>query len=270
MSGIGFNSIGGHQSSHQLGAVQNRMGSHFSKLASGRRITSAADDAAGLAIAERMGAARTGINQGIRNLHDGVSVARVAEGGLEQTSSNLIRMRELTVQAGNGTLNSDDRAMIQQEFDQLAAEVSRVSEVTEFNGRSLLNGDTGGSGSLAIEDGSGGESLQLDIGDQSATALGIDGLDVSDSTSLAAIDQAINSVSSTRASIGAFSNRAEFRIEGQRVAEENLAAAESRIRDLDIAKETSERTKDSILFEAQLGLRAQANLASQSVMRLIG
>ncbi len=241
------------------------------RLSSGRRVNSAADDAAGLAISERLKGLTAALQQGQRNLNDGVSVARTAEGGLNTTSDLLIRQRELTVQAQNGTLNDDDRAVIQQEFDQLSAEITRISQSTGFNGRALLDGSSSGSGELVLEDGvEGGEDLALDIGDQSASSLGVEGISVSSSSSLAAIDQAINSVSRTRASIGSFSNRVEYSVRNLARTEESIIEANSRIVDTDFAEATADRTKNQILSQAQLGLRAHANVTQSATLKLLG
>lgn len=242
----------------------------FQQLGSGRRINSAADDAAGLSIAQRLSALESAINQGQRNLNDGISLAQTAEGGLSQTGDILGRLRELSVQAQNGTLSADDRSVIQAEFDQLTQEVDRISASTEFNGTALLDGSLSGSGAVTLEDGvTGGSDISVAVGDQSASALGIDGLSVGDSSTTEAIDAAIDRISQERAGLGAAINRLDSSIENLATTEENLASARSRIEDADFAAVVAEQTRDQILQQGQFGLAAQGNVLAQSALALL-
>ncbi len=255
----------------QVNRTQQSLLADFQKLSSGNRLVSSQPAAAGLAVAQRLTALETALNQGVRNLNDGISVAQVAEGGLTQVSEGLQRMRELTVQASNGTLNDADRQVIQEEFDQIAAQITQVSESTEFNGRSLLNGDASGAEAVEFKGGSeGGEPVMLDVPDQSAASLGVEGLDVSDPNSLQAIDDALSRVSSTRGDVGATINRLGSQVRNELVAQEAAAAARSRIEDTDIAEATSSRTKNEILLQAQLGLQAHSRIAESTTLQLLG
>lgn len=238
-------------------------------IATGKRITRAADDAAGLAIAQRFLADERSAAQGARNLNDGISVAQTAEAALSTTSDNLLRLRELTVQAQNGTLSEQDRAVIQQEYDQVAAEITRTAESTQFNGRTLLNGDLEGSGVITLADGTGGEQVRVEVEDQSAAALGVEGLSVSDPATVAAIDQAIDGVSASRADLGSAWNRIEHGLRSLQAAAESSAAARSRIEDADYAAATATATKNRILADGQIALAAQANASTASALELL-
>lgn len=235
------------------------------RLASGSRIPRASADAAGLAISERLRSLGASLNQGVRNLNDGVSAARVAEGALEESSNILGRLRELSIQSQNGTLGPQQRQAIQQEFDSLTEQLSDVSSNTDFNGKKLLDG----SDSVQVVDGTGGEGTQIAVEDQSASALGIEGLDASDPASLDRIDAAIRTVSSSRAQLGSAENRLESRIRSQMIAIENTTAAESRIRDTDYAQETSQLIGRQVLRDASVAVRSHANVGAKTALRLL-
>ena len=201
-------SIGPTTSTRRLLETQEAIRKTLEKLSSGRRINAAADDAANLAISEKLRALERGFQQGVRNLNDGISVARTAEGALSETSNLASRMRELTIQAGNGALGDAERAAIQTEFDALSEEITRISESTTFNGRNLLNGDTSGTDAITLRDGSGGNDVvQISIEDKGAAALGLEGLDVSNAYTLTAIDLALERISASRADLGAVESR---------------------------------------------------------------
>ena len=236
------------------------------RLASGSRIPRASADAAGLAISEALRAQGASYAQGVRNLNDGISAARMAEGALDESSSLLGRMRELSIQAQNGTLNSDQKAVIQQEYDSLSEQLTHISQSTDFNGNAMLDG----SQSLEIVDGSGGDATSVSGGDQSAASLGVAGTDASDPASLDAIDAAIAQVSSARADLGATENRLASQARSQMIAMENTMAAESRIRDADFAKESSEAIGKRLLQEAAIAVRAQANVGARAALQLLG
>ncbi len=332
------------------------------KLSSGLRINRAADDAAGLAISEKMRAQIKGLDQANRNAQDGVSLIQTAEGGLSETHSMLQRMRELSVQASNGTLSAEDKSNIQTEIDELITEVGKVASNTKFNGTTLLSGtlgvsdggtgtlnalantkisidgpeaatftaglagtiltvtngttneaqsiDVGGTdlldgkslnfdalgikisasgGDVALADidtktvitaGTGadiqvgannGDTMGINIGDMTAAGLGISGIDVTaDATgAISTLDTAISTVSTERAKLGAYQNRLEHTMNNLTTSSENLTSAESRIRDVDMAKEMMTFTKNNILSQAATSMLAQANQASQGVLQLL-
>ncbi len=354
-----------------LSVTGNMMAKSLEKLSSGYRINRAADDAAGLAISEKMRAQTAGLRQAARNAQDGISLIQTAEGALNETHAILQRMRELMVQAGNDTNKLEDRQKIQEEIGQLVLEINGIAERTEFNGQTLLSGalgaktsvtDLGVGGELKIVDVSGSwvgekftvttgdntdgnktitlehegltqtitvadlenvakgtrfhfdkfgitleatatdvsgvstantfdivstgatlqigananQTLAISIGSMMASDLGVDTIDVSDlvgaafSTQLDLIDTAISTVSSERAKLGAYQNRLEHTINNLQTAEENLTAAESRIRDVDMALEMANFTRHQILQQAGTAMLAQANLTPQSVLKLLG
>ncbi len=263
-------SIGPMTSSRGLRETQEAIQRTFEKLSSGRRINRAADDAANLAISEGLRALERGFQQGIRNLSDGISVVRTAEGALSETSNLASRMRELTIQAGNGALGETERAAIQNEFDALSAEITRISEGTTFNGRNLLNGDTSGSGAITLRDGSGGEEVvQISIEDQGAAALGLEGLDVSAASTLTAIDLAMERISGSRADLGAVESRLGSGISNLQSIHENTAAARSRISDADFAQVAADQTRNLLLQQAQISTQVQANVAASLALQLL-
>ncbi|MCG0276149.1 MAG: flagellin [Thermosediminibacteraceae bacterium] len=261
----------------QLTINNTSMTKSLEKLSSGLRINRAADDAAGLAISEKMRAQIRGLNQAVRNAQDGISLIQTAEGGLNEVHAILQRMRELVVQAANGTYDStNDLAAIQDEINELVNEIDHIAQSTNFNGTNLLN-DDGTIGTITLQIGYSDQSYdQLDI-DLSkikchSSTLGVDGLDVaSDATgAISALDNAINVVSTARAYLGANQNRLEHTINNLQTTAENMTAAESRIRDVDMAQEMMEFTKLNILQQAATAMLAQANMTPQSVLKLLG
>ena len=250
-----------------LNSLSSQLTKSFQKLASGNRINRAADDAAGLAISERLKALSSSLTQGVRNLNDGISATRVAEGALNESSNVLVRLRELSIQSQNGTLNGQQKEAIQQEFDSLTEQLSDISADTNFNGKALLSGSEA---DIEVVDGTGGEPTTVEVSDQSAQALEVEGLDASDPGTLAKIDQAIASVSSTRARLGSTENRLSSQIRSQMVAIENTMRANSQIRDTDFAKETSELLKNKVLRQAAVSVRAQGTLNSSVALQLLG
>jgi flagellin len=262
--------IGPTSSLRGLRETQDAIQRTFEKLSSGRRINQASDDAASLAISENLRALERGFQQGVRNLSDGISAARTAEGALSESSELVSRMRELAVQAGNGALGETEQAAIQAEFDQLSAEVTRIAEGTTFNGRNLLNGETSGAGAITLRDGSGGDDVvQVSIDDQSAAALGLQGLDVTDGNTLAALDGALQQISSTRGDLGAAESRLESGISNLESIQENTAAARSRISDTDFAVAAAERARNQILQQAQISTQVQANVTASLALHLL-
>ncbi|MGM8212350.1 flagellin Hag [Virgibacillus sp. W0430] len=263
----------------QLGANNNAVSGSLEKLSSGLKINRAGDDAAGLAISEKMRGQIRGLEMASKNAQDGISLIQTAEGALNETHAILQRMRELTVQAGNtGTQESDDLQAIQDEIDELVAEIDGIADRTQFNGKDLLTGTFSGSGNaLTFQIGANsGQQLELEISSMKAADLGsgVDAIDVTSSGSgfdsnIAKIDSAITAVSSQRSKLGATQNRLEHTINNLGASQENLTAAESRIRDVDMAKEMMEFTKNNILTQASQAMLAQANQTPQGVLQLL-
>ncbi len=259
-------------SQRNLAAVTNRLQGNYARLSSGLRIATAADDAAGLGISERMRSQIRSFAVAGRNAQDGVSLAQTAEGALGEVGNNLTRMRELAMQAANGTLSGPDRATLDTEFQALISEIDRVAGQTTFNGVSLLDG---GVASVSIQVGTNAaETIDVSLADATATTLAIDTLDVTTaataSTGLAAIDAAIDTVSTARGELGASMNRLSSAISSIANTRENLSAAESRIRDVDVASETSDLTRNSILQQAAVSVLSQANVQPQLALSLLG
>ena len=247
---------------------------NYARLASGLRIASAADDAAGLGISERMRADIRSYSVASRNAQDGVSLVQTAEGALSEVSDILGRMRELSMQSANGTLNSDDRSTLDAEFQQLVSEIDRIANGTEFNGVKLLDGNTT---SMAIQVGIGGTTndvINVSGADATAATLNLDSGDITSATNatsmLATLDTAINSVNSSRGTLGAQQNRLESTLRSLANVRENTSAAESRIRDVDVAFETADLTRNSILQQAATSVLAQANAQPQLALSLLG
>lgn len=246
------------------------------KLSSGFRINRAGDDAAGLAISENLRAQIRGLKQASRNAQDGVSLIQVAEGGLNEASSILIRLRELAVQAASDTIGPVERQFLNVEYDQLISEIDRIAEGTEFNGTPLLSG-TGSI--LDFQVGTRNDpnidriSFDASKADANSAALGINLTSVADKASaqnaLSAIDSSIVSVSAMRADLGAIQNRLQSTISNLAVSVENLSSANSRIRDVDVAEETAEFTKNNILLQAGTSVLAQANQSANSALSLL-
>ncbi|MCG4580493.1 flagellin [Clostridium cochlearium] len=253
----------------------NMVGRAMERLSSGLRINRAADDAAGLAISEKMRAQIRGLQQASRNTQDGISLIQTAEGALNETHSILQRMRELAVQAANDTNAKEDRDALQQEFTELIKEINRIGNDTEFNTKKLLNGDSGNSSKVILQIGANkGQNYLIDIKDMRAEALNIDeNLDISNhenaSSAIKILDGAINSVSSQRASLGASQNVLEHRINYLENTAENLIASESRIRDADMAKEMMNLARHSILQQVAQAMLIQANQQSKSIIELL-
>jgi len=243
------------------------------KLSSGYRINRAGDDAAGLAISEKMRGQIRGLDQASRNAQDGISLIQTAEGALNETHSILQRMRELAVQAANDTYTTTDRQKISDEVQELYNEINRIASQTEFNTQKLLDG-TISTVKLHVGANS-GQTISFTINNMGATALlgAATALVLSTQSGaeavIAQVNSAINSVSEERASLGAYQNRLEHTINNLNTSSENLTAAESRIRDVDMAKEMMEFTKNNILAQAAQSMLAQANQQPQAVLQLL-
>lgn len=255
---------------------------NIEKLSSGLRINRAGDDAAGLAISEKMRNQIKGLDMASKNSQDAISLIQTAEGALNETQSILNRMRELAVQSANDTNTAEDRGQLQKEMDQLAKEINRISNTTQFNTKDVLKGDFATTGLNFQVGANQAQTISLTIGNMSAASLGVavnstesaTGLDISTTGAsfdsvISSIDSAIRTVSTERAKLGAYQNRLEHTINNLGTAAENLTAAESRIRDVDMAKEMMEFTKNNILTQAAQSMLAQANQQPQGVLSLL-
>lgn len=270
---------------NSLYASDRAMGKSLERLSTGLRINRSSDDAAGLAISENLRAQIRGVSQAARNAMDGTSMLQIAEGAANEISSVLQRMRELAVQSANDTLTTTERTYAHREFDALRSEINRIAAVTNYNGVDLMSTV---SGRFGVEDATTNTSFWIDAGATTGVdsiTITIDTMTVGElSTDLATdflttqagataaitdIDEAINSVNSTRANIGAFVNRLEHAINNLMVSETNQAAAESLIRDVDFAHETAEFTKNQILVQSGTAMLAQSNMTPQSVLSLV-
>ena len=257
-----------------LSTVSERLGGNFRRLSTGLRISTAADDAAGLAISERLRSQVRSLEQGKRNAKDGISLVQTGEGALNEVSSILIRMRELSIQASNGTVSDADRATLNQEFGDLINEIDRIAQSTTFNGVKLLDG-TGSTLTFQVGTGTttGIDTIQLSTSDTLALTLGLSVLDIGSggtpTTAVSQLDDAINAVSRVRGQFGAAQNRLSTTIANLQIQSENLSAAESRIRDVDVAVETSALTRNSILQQAAISILAQANTQPQAALTLL-
>ncbi|QEN06611.1 flagellin [Oceanispirochaeta crateris] len=270
-----------------LGIAGNNSASNMSKLSSGMRINKAGDDASGLAVSEKMRSQIRGLNQASRNAADGISFIQTTEGFLQETTDIIQRVRELAVQSSNGIYTSEDRMQIQVEVSQLVDELDRVASHAQFNGMNMLTGrfaaETGSNtvtGEMSFHIGANmDQKEQVFIGTMTAEALGMRQLGSGEIMSISTpeqsnrnigvLDQALKTVNKQRADLGAYQNRLEMAIKGIDIGAENLQAAESRIRDLDMANETVDFTKNQILSQASNAMLAQANQRTQSVLQLL-
>jgi flagellin len=261
----------------QMSITRGALDKTLEKLASGSRINHAGDDAAGLAISENLRAQIRGIRQAKRNSQDGVSLIQVSEGGLNELSNILIRLRELSIQAASDTVGDTERQFTDREFQALKQEIDRIANVTNFNGTPLLNGKAGifeiqvGTHNNPILDRVvfNGERCDATLdalklgGESSATKQGAQ-------LSLSVIDDALIRVNSIRADLGALQNRLQATINNLAISDENLSAANSRIRDADFAEEVSEMTKNNILMQSGISVLGQANMTNQNTLKLLG
>ena len=256
----------------QLGITTSAQAKSTEKLSSGYKVNRAGDDAAGLSISEKMRSQIRGLNKASSNAQDGVSLIQVAEGALNEVHSILQRMNELATQAANDTNTTVDRNAIQKEINQLSSEITRIQSTTQFNTMNLLDGQFTGKnlqvGSLA------GQSIQISISNMSASAISVNNLKVSSFSSagsaMTKIQKAIDKVSEQRSYLGALQNRLEHTIANLDNVSENTSAAESRIRDVDMAEEMVEYSKNNILAQAGQSMLAQANQSNQGVLSLLG
>ena len=279
-----FNNIASINSQRLLGQNNDRLGQSVERISSGIRINRASDDAAGLAISEGLRSDIRALRQAGRNANDGVSLINITEGALNEQSSMLIRLRELASQAATGTTGSTERATIQLEFNALRNEIDRITNTTEFNGQKLIDGSLASSIATSSQvfiqigiDSNANSRInlneQIDLKAVTASALSIDTLSVKTSTdALTALDgigEAISTVTATRGQVGAVQNRLMRSISNLSISVENLSAAESQIRDADIAEEVALLTRNQIMVQASTAMVGQANLIPQSVLQLL-
>lgn len=266
-----------HAAQRSLRVTNDQQNDVLAKLSSGNRITKAADDAAGLAISEKLKANIRSSGQAKRNANDGISMIQVAEGSLSEISNILIRLRELSIQAASDTVGDPERSFTELEYQNLKKEVQRISQVTEFNGKKLLNG-TGmlydfqiGANNDPFED---RISYNAQTTNSTLASLGVEQLSVKDKTSaqlsLDSLDKAIHKVSGQRADLGGVQNRLVSTANNLEISVENLSAANSRIRDTDFAHATAENTRLNILSNAGVSVLSQANMQGSAAMKLIG
>ncbi len=271
-------------SNRSLGVTQTDLNKNMEKLASGQRINRAGDDASGLAVSEKLRGQVRGLNQAQRNIENGVSFIQTTEGYLQETQDILHRVRELAVQSSNGIYTAEDRMQIQVEVSQLVDEINRIASHAQFNGMNIMTGRFGREGGQTMQLQVGANMDQNErvfIGTMTAQALGLQGaqgtaemisISTPDSANAAIgnLDAALKSVSKQRADLGAYQNRFEMASKGVAIAAENLQAAESRIRDTDMASQMVDYVKNQILTQAGGAMLAQANTRTQSVMQLLG
>lgn len=275
--------------SRNLQQAYGNLGTSTRRLSSGLRVGTAADDAAGLAIRELMRADVKSLNQGMRNANDAISMIQTADGALQVIDEKLIRMKELATQASTGTYNSDQRLIIDSEFQAMASEITRIANATDFNGIHLLNGNLSGgasdhdgsglhsTGPMKVHFGTGNDSSEdyyyISIGESTASALGVQ-TSISTQTlaqqSLDKLQQAIISKDKIRANLGAMQNRLENTITNLSIQAENVQAAESRISDVDVATEMTEFVRNQILTQSAVAMLSQANSLPKMAMQLIG
>jgi len=263
-----------------LTSTQGSFFKAIEQLSSGLRINKAADDAAGLAVSEKLKNQVRGLNQAQRNAQDGISLLQTAEGALNETHSLLARMRELAVQSSNDTLSNSDRLHIQAEVDQILSEVDRIANATQFNKNSLLDGSRSPVKlhvGANVEGGNGDNEVDINLSATDTGTLGIDVLASSVSLTtqssanraISTLDSAIETISTTRGQLGAYQNRLDSMINSLGVASENAGAANSRIRDADVAKSVSEMVRTQILQQSTMAVLAQANQAPQMALQLL-
>lgn len=264
------------QGANNLNRVSRETEESYAKLSSGQRITKAADDAAGLAISEKLKAEIRSSHQASRNANDGISLVQIAEGGLSESSSILTRMRELAMQSANDTLTDSDRSNAEMEYQSLKVELDRISRATEFNGRKILDGSGPkldfqvGVGSHSTDDIISLNAKNINSG---SSALGISGVTISSKTSaqdsLSKLDSAINKINLQRSQLGSVQNRLNSSSNNLSIYTENMSSANSRIRDVDYADETAKQARNSIIASAGTAVQLQANSLGQPALKLL-
>lgn len=270
-----INSLSAQFIQRVLGNTQGDLDQRLAKLSSALRINSAADDAAGLAISEGLRTQVNGLDQAARNTLDGISVLQTAEGGMQEIQDMTQRVRTLSVQAANGTLTDSDRQLIQREVSQLTSEIDRFAATVNYNGQALLDGSrAAGAQPLALQVGANqNQTVDVAIGAMSTTGLGINGIDVSTQAGAQAAigrtDTAISNISAQRTNIGAQENRLIATFDFAQIQQENMTAAESRVRDADMAAELVALTRAQLLNQSGIAMLGQANVNQQSALNLL-
>jgi len=261
-----------HFAHRQLLGASARTGESIEKLASGYKINKAGDDASGLAVSEKLRSQIRGLAQASRNAQNGISFLQTAEGSMQEMHSILHRMRELSIQGANQIYSTEDRLQIQVEVSQLKQEINRIVDVTSFNQLKILDGSLKDMRFHVGADKD--QTIAVSLDSMDTKALKVDGVDITSvqaaNNSLGSIDSAVNSVSKQRANVGAWQNRMGHVVNALSVAEENLTAAESRIRDTDMAREIIEFSKNEILTQTGASMLIQANMQSKTVLKLLG
>jgi flagellin len=263
------NNVEAFNAHRNLSMTEGGLARSMERLSSGFRINRAADDAAGLAISERLRGQIAGLDQARRNVQDAVSLVQTAEGSLTEVHAMLQRVRELAVQFKNGSLSNADRTAIQSEVNQLASEIERIGSSAEFNGIKLLNSAQTISFQVGAKDAQTITVTTISLGSTGGVGTNYFALNSTNTTDIAEIDTAIDNVSSQRAQFGAVQNRLEYTLQDAAIYQENLTASESRIRDVDMAAQMVEFTKLQILQQAGTAMLAQANQGSQGVLSLL-
>src|SRR4051794_9716320 len=263
------NNVEAFNAHRNLSMTEGSLARSMERLSSGFRINRAADDAAGLAISERLRGQINGLDQAQRNVQDAVSLVQTAEGSLTEVHAMLQRVRELAVQFKNGSLSNADRTAIQSEVNQLASEIERIGSSAQFNGINLLNSSQTISFQVGAKDGEAITVSTISLGSTTGVGTNYIALSSTNTTDISEIDAAIDNVSATRATFGAVQNRLEYTLQNAAIYEENLTASESRVRDVDMAAEMVNFTKLQILQNAGTSMLAQANQSSQGVLSLL-
>lgn len=272
-----FSNVPSLDAQRHLSRTQSALSSNLGRLSSGLRINAAGDDAAGLAISEKLRSQIRSMAQAERNSNDGVSLLQTAEGAMNEVSGMLTRMRELAVQSSNATVGTTERGFIQQEYTALRDEITRIANVTEFNGTKLTDGTaTALRFQVGISNGA-NDAITVAVADMRATALGSTSFIQTQTlatvtgaqAALGVIDAAISDVSAARATIGSVQNRLQVTVANLAASRENLSAADSRIRDVDVAEETAAMTRHNILLQAGVSVLAQANQLPSLALQLL-
>jgi flagellin len=263
------NNVEAFNAHRNLSGTESKLATSMERLSSGYRINRAADDAAGLAISERLRGQINGLEQSQRNVQDAVSLVQTAEGSLTEVHAMLQRVRELAVQYKTGSLSTADRTAIQSEVYQLASEIERIGQSAEFNGIKLLNSSQTISFQVGAQDGQTITVSTVSLGSSTGVGTQFFALSSTGSTDISEIDAAIDNVSAQRAQFGAVQNRLEYTLQNAAIYQENLTASESRVRDVDMAAEMVQFTKLQILQNAGTSMLAQANQSSQGVLSLL-
>ncbi|MEQ8764004.1 MAG: flagellin [Planctomycetota bacterium] len=261
------------QAQRNLAKTGERLQGNFRKLSTGLRIANAKDDAAGLAIADRLSTRTRSLEQAKRNANDGISLLQTGEGGLTEIGNLLTRLRELSVQSNNGTTSDDDKTTLNNEFQDLVSEIDRIAQATEFNDTSVLNSSATISLQIGADTTTGVDTIDITLQGTRSEDLGLSSLDISSSagaeSAISQIDTALETVNNYRADLGSLQNRLGSTVSHLNIQTENLTAAESRIRDLDVAKETADLTRNNIIQQAGVAILAQANAQPNLALSLI-